>query len=136
MDDLFTSSLTVILLNGILGKWIKLMRGLRQGDPLSPYMFLLVADVLQRVVQRDDMLQHPIIDGAPCPILQYADDTLIILCADAAAARRLRLLLEQFGAATGLRINLQKSTPVPMHVDPQLLGGIQGVLHCRVECFP
>jgi hypothetical protein len=82
------------------------------------------------------MLQHPIIDGAPCPILQYADDTLIILCADAAAAHRLRLLLEQFGAATGLRINLQKSTPVPMHVDPQLLGGIQGVLHCRVEGFP
>nr|XP_051222261.1 uncharacterized protein LOC127340559 [Lolium perenne] len=136
MDDLFTSSRSAVLLNGIPDKWIKLMRGLRQGDPLSPYLFLLVADVLQRLVQRDGALQHPIVDGAPYPILQYADDTLIILRADAATARRLRLLLEQFGAATGLRINFQKSTLVPMHVPPPLLAEIQGVLQCRVEGFP
>jgi hypothetical protein len=66
-DDLFTSSRFAVLLNGIPGKWIKLMRGPRQGDPLSPYLFLLMADVLQRLVQRDGALQQPIVDGAPAP---------------------------------------------------------------------
>nr|XP_051207036.1 uncharacterized protein LOC127322116 [Lolium perenne] len=112
MDDLFTSSRSAVLLNGIPGKWIKLMRWLR------------------------GWCSATVRSSTPCPILQYTDDTLIILRADAAVARRLRLLLEQFGAATGLRINFQKSTLEPMHVPPPLLAEIQGVLQCRVEGFP
>ncbi|KAM0912867.1 hypothetical protein ACQ4PT_012526 [Festuca glaucescens] len=106
------------------------------GDPLLPYLFLIVADVLQRLIQRDNTLQHPLVDGAPCPMLQYTDDTLIILRADGGAARHLRLLLEQFDNATGLHINFHKSTLVPMHVDPVVLADIQGALQCRVEGFP
>jgi hypothetical protein len=136
MDLLFSSSRSAILLNGVLGKWIKIMRGLRQGDPLSPYMFVLLADVLQRLVRRDDTLQHPLVDGAPCPVLQYADDILIILRADGAAARWLKLLLDQFGEATGLKINYHKSTPVPMHVDAAVLEEIQAALQCRIEGSP
>jgi hypothetical protein len=133
---LLSSSRSAILLNGIPGKWIKIMRGLRQGDPLSPYLFLLMADVLQRLVHRDDTLQHPLVDGMPCPVLQYADDTLIILRADGAAARRLKLILDQFGDATGLKINYHKSTLVPMHTDGAVLAEIQAALQCRVEGFP
>jgi hypothetical protein len=136
MDLLFSSSGSAILLNGVPGKWIKIMRGLRQGDPLSPYLFLLMADVLQRLVRRDDTLQHPLVDGVPCPVLQYADDTLIIFRAGGAAARRLKLILDQFGDATGLKINYHKSTLVPMHVDGAVLTEIQAALQCRVEGFP
>jgi hypothetical protein len=136
MEDIFTSSRSDILLNGVPGRWIKVMRGLRQGDPLSPYLFLLMADVLQRQIRGNDLLQHPLIDGAPCPVLQYADDTLIVLRADGAAARRLRHLLEQFGVAMGLHINFHKSTLVPMHVDHAVLAEIQNALQCRIEGFP
>jgi hypothetical protein len=103
---LLSSSRSAVLLNGIPGKWITCLRGLRQGDPLSPYLFLIVADVLQWLVQADDVLQHPISDGVPCPVLQYADDTLLILRADVASARRVRRLLESFPRATGLGINV------------------------------
>jgi hypothetical protein len=136
MDMIFSSSRSAIMLNGVPGKWIRCMRGLRQGDPLSPYLFLITADVLQRLIKLDAGILHPITDGVPCPVLQYADDTLIIMRADAGAARRLWLILQQFEQATGLRINYHKSTLVPMHIAPELLSDIQDCLQCRVEGFP
>jgi hypothetical protein len=136
MDIVFSSSCSAIMLNGVPGKWIHCMRGLRQGDPLSPYLFLIIADVLQRLIKLDAGILHPLADGVPCPVLQYADDTLIIMRADAGAARRLRLILQQFEQATGLRINYHKSTLVPMHVAPEHLSDIQDCLQCRIEGFP
>jgi hypothetical protein len=136
MDAIFTSSRSAVVLNGVLGKWFRCLRRLRQGDPLSPYLFLIAADVLQWLVKLDDVLWHPLLDGAPCPVLQYADDTLIIMRGDGSAAWRLRLLLQQFELATGLRINYHKSTIVPMHVGDDAIHDIQQALQCHVEGFP
>jgi hypothetical protein len=136
MDQILTTSRSAILLNGVPGRWIDLRRGLRQGDPLSPYLFLLVADVLQRMIKMDGSLQHPLVDGLPCPVLQYADDTLIILRAEEGAVRRLRGILDSFSRATGLVINFHKSTVVPMHADEELVAVVRSVLGCSVEGFP
>jgi hypothetical protein len=134
MDAIFSSSLLAVLLNGILGNWIRCKRGLRQGDPLSPY--LLMGDLLQRLFLQDDVVRHPLADDAPCPVLQYADDTLIIFRANVAAAARAKRILDQFALATGLVINFTKSTMVPMHCDAGLIEDMQRALGCRVEGFP
>lgn len=111
-------------------------RGLHQGDPASPYLFLLVGDILQRLIQQDDVLEHPLVGRGRPPVLQYADDTIIILWAGVATASRLKLLLDQFAAATGLVINFSKSTLVPMYVDEAELAEISSVLGCCVQGFP
>jgi hypothetical protein len=72
---------------------------------------------------------------APCPVLQYADDTLIIMKSGVAAAERLKELLGQFAEATGLTINFHKSTLVPMHTEPEEVALIQSALGCCVEGF-
>jgi len=58
---------------------VRLQAGLRQGDPLSPYLFILVVDVLQVLVRQSGLIRHPVQDNLSCPVLQYADDPLLLV---------------------------------------------------------
>jgi hypothetical protein len=84
---------TAILLNGVPGPWISYKNGLRQGDPLSPYLFIIIADVLQKLIMQayqQNLLQHPLNESIPCPVLQYADDTLILVKASLSTTANLK----------------------------------------------
>lgn len=78
MQMLLNTSKSVVLVNGIPGPWINCKRGLRQGDALSPYLFILVADVLQALIKSDEGIRHPLAD-ASIRVLQYTDDTIILI---------------------------------------------------------
>ncbi|CAN6352985.1 unnamed protein product [Urochloa humidicola] len=134
-EMLHTSKLAV-LVNGRPGTWFPCKRGVRQGDPLSPYLFLLVADVLQQMIKQDGGIRHPAAADVPCPVLQYADDTLILLKADCQDLQRLKATLEQFSEFTGLKINYSKSTVTPMHVPDGDTTMLQAVLGCQLGTFP
>jgi hypothetical protein len=128
-----------VLLNGVPGRWIDCKRGLRQGDPLSPYLFDIVADVLQELIVGDTSdvrLRHPLVDDLPCPVIQYADDTLLLLRADDAQLRRARCLLESFSRATGLAINFAKSAFVPIHVPDGDARSLAAIFGCPLAAFP
>lgn len=63
------------------------------------------------------------------------DDTLILVRANEAQVRRLRALLDDFAAATGLTINYHKSTFVPIHI-PTPNTALATILDCPVAAFP
>ncbi len=69
-----------MLLNGVPGKRFRCKRGLRQGDPLSPLLFILCIDVLFSLLQvASDSLSLPGVGVGDAKIhtLQFADDLLI-----------------------------------------------------------
>ena len=130
---------TSVLLNNVPGDWILCRNGLRQGDALCPYLFIIIADVLQRLIRRasdEGRLAHPIDPSLPCPVLQYADDTLILCRADIPSVTHLKTLLGAFALATGLAINFHKSGFIPMHCSGELSAALAGILGCPISSFP
>ncbi|XP_068340019.1 uncharacterized protein [Pyrus communis] len=104
-----------VLLNGQAGKTFAPTRGLRQGDPLSPYLFILVGEVLSKLIQSevDNGRMAGVKMGGSGPMIShlfFADDTLLFLRADMNNCRNLRNLLDNFCEASGQKVNLVKSS--------------------------
>ena len=68
-----------VLVNGSLLEWFYVQRGCRQGDPLSPYLFILCAEMLAVLIRNNDNITGVKIGSAEFLISQYADDTTFIL---------------------------------------------------------
>jgi hypothetical protein len=110
-----------VLLNGVPGKRFKCKRGVRQGDPLSPLLFVLAADFLQSLINKGkDMglinLPIPLQIEKDFPIIQYADDTLIIMEGDPRQLFFLKTILQNFSESTGLKVNYSKSMMLPINI--------------------
>jgi hypothetical protein len=88
------------------------------------------------LVKQDGVLQHPLVDWLPPLVLQYVDDTLIILRANDGTAGRLKGILGDFAAATGLVINFAESTLIPMPVGDEGMRLAAAALGCTLEGFP
>jgi len=89
------------------GHYFQTKRGLRQGDPMSPVLFNIVADMLAILIKRakDDgqirgVIPHLVDDGLS--ILQYADDTILFLDHDIEQAKNMKLLPSVFEQMSGL----------------------------------
>jgi mannosylglycoprotein endo-beta-mannosidase len=117
ISGLLCSSSTQVLLNGIPGDHIFHRRGLRQGDPLSPMLFILVMDVLGHMISKaeaEGLLMSLSRRALQHRISIYADDVVLFLRPVAGDINLTMGILDLFGEATGLKTNLQKSSVLPI----------------------
>ncbi|GJZ73239.1 hypothetical protein Tco_0637385 [Tanacetum coccineum] len=104
-----------ISINGVLHGYFKGKRGLQQGDPLSPYLFTLIMEVLtlmlsRRVRDSELFTYHRYCSELEIVNLCFADDLFLFAHGDANSARVIMEVLDEFKLASGLTPSLPKST--------------------------
>ncbi|KAL2238067.1 UNVERIFIED_CONTAM: hypothetical protein Sindi_0998400 [Sesamum indicum] len=112
MECVGTSSFLVSL-NGSLHGFILGKKGLRQGDPMSPALFLLSMKYFSRLVKRktssSDFNYHPKYEKLKITHLLFADDLMLFSRGDLPSIHVLMEYLQEFRDASGLSINTSKS---------------------------
>jgi exonuclease III len=129
-----------VLVNGSPTEQVNITRGLKQGDPLAPFLFLLVAEGLGSLMTKavslcffkgfklnsDILISH----------LQYADDTIFIGEACVENLWSMKAILRWFELISGLKVNFSKSNIIGVNVQNSFLEGAASFLHCKVRSLP
>lgn len=139
LSGLLTTSSTQVLLNGVPGEFISHRRGLRQGDPLSPMLFILVMDTLNLMVTRASeagLLQLLSSRSIQHRLSLYANDVVFFLRPAATDIDLTISMLQLFGEASGLKTNIQKSSVAPIQCSAQDIEVVQTRLPCQLTEFP
>jgi len=108
VKTLYNNIQSCIINNGITTDYFALERGVRQGDPLSPYLFVVVVETLAIAIRQNTEINGIKIGEEETKLLQYADDTTAVL-SDIHSARVLFNLLDQYKNFSGLVINSSKT---------------------------
>ena len=133
----------LVLINGSPAGFFPSSKGLRQGDPLSPYFFVIGMEALSclinRAVDGNYLSGSRVANGRGEDLsishLLYADDTLIFCEVDVDQLKFLSWILMWFGAMSGLKINLVKSEIIPIGLVTNLVE-LALELGCKIGSLP
>lgn len=130
-----------ILINGSAKGFFPASGGLRQVDPLSRFLFTLVADAFSQILKNGD--NRNFIQGfqaskesIPLSHLQYADDTLFFLDGERSNLLNLIALIHCFELVSGMKINWKKSCLVGVNSNIDGYKGIAEGLECQISALP
>lgn len=102
-----------LAVNGGVHGYFKGGKGLRQGDPISPLIFVLVIEYFSRLMLQAVSQQrfnfHPGCKSLKLCHLSFADDMMIFCRADKKSIHCIKNVLEDFAQSTGLSVNEAKS---------------------------
>jgi hypothetical protein len=141
IEKILTDGTVSVKINNKTGPYFKSAKGVRQSDPLSPFLFNAAVQYLAKMVleaQQNDLLVGlaPDLIDKGVAIMQYADDTMLCISHDSEKALNLKLLLYLFELMSGLKINYQKSEIFLVGGDNNTAEFYSSLFGCQVGTFP
>ncbi|KAG8479491.1 hypothetical protein CXB51_029692 [Gossypium anomalum] len=126
-----------VLINGTVTNEFKIYIGLRQGDPLSPFLFILVTKVLHLMMDKAEEIGiiegiKDVIPGQSVTHLQFENDTILFLRADEEVVRNTKYILGCFEIFSGLSINFCKSRIVGFGIEEEFMYRMAAVCKCKI----
>ena len=112
ITTLYKNIKSSVCVNGQVSTWFDIERGCRQGDPLSPYLFLMCAEIMAVMMRKNKQIKGINIEDKEYLIMQYADDTGILLDGSAESLETTIDILKRFANISGLTMNIEKSQVV------------------------
>ena len=107
----YTNVQSAVNVNGYLSSFFSLSRGVRQGCPLSPLLYVLVSEVLAVNIRANPLIKGLSLPGVSqplSPISQYADDTSLVVCSDPAICAVFQTY-DLYERGSGSKLNMSKS---------------------------
>jgi len=128
--------------NGIPTEEFPFERGLRQGDPLSPFLFLLAAEgfnvLMKEMVGANLFKGYPVgrVGEVTLTHLQFANDTLIIGEKSWLNVCSMRAVLMLFEETSGLKVNFHKSMLTGVNISNSWLITAASIMNCKRGKLP
>ncbi|GLT38046.1 hypothetical protein SLA2020_238050 [Shorea laevis] len=140
IQECLQSSMMSIFINGSPTRQFPVSKGLRQGDPLSPFLFLIVAEGLNGLVSsaiEKELYKGVLIGDEEVMVthLQFVDDTIFFGEASEDNKRVIKCIMRTFELASGLKINYGKSQIVGLEQRKIGLRGWRTSFVARWESF-
>ena len=98
-----------VINNGYTSDFFKIERGVRQGCPLSPYLFILVIEILYNAVRKNEHITGISLNGHEIKNTAFADDATFILDGSKTSFVKLLDIINKFTGMSGLKLNSKKS---------------------------
>ena len=101
--------------------YFDIKRGVRQGDPLSPYLFVLAIEILTLCIRNDNNIKGIKLGQSEIKQVLYADDITLFL-QDRESIERVQQTFEAFEKISGLKVNKEKTNFVWLGKETEILG--------------
>lgn len=108
VSTLYSSAEATVLSNGISSGWFSVERGVRQGCPLSPMLFVLAVERLADSMRNNNSIRGINVLDTNLKVSQFADDTTLIL-RDEQSIDEVWSVLESFKKVSGMELNVDKT---------------------------
>ena len=105
---LYTNISSCIINNGTCSSYFKLTRSVRQGDPLSGYLFIIALELLAQKIREAQNIHGIWLGTSEVKLTQYVDD-LTIFVQDITSANQVFDILNMYHKAAGLKVNKEKT---------------------------
>ncbi|CAK8539652.1 unnamed protein product [Lathyrus sativus] len=125
-----------ILFNDNLTKDFEVGIGLRKGNPLSPFLFVLVVEGLSSLIyasKRGDFESFRVDEGLSVEIIQFVDDTLIIGERGWKNLWSIKAILRGFDLVSVFSVNFHESMLIGINVSNHFLVVASNFLSCKIE---
>ena len=112
ISTLYHNASSCVSVNGQYSKWFGIRRGVRQGDPISPYLFLICAEIMSIMIRQNGIIKGIKINAQETLLAQFADDTSICLDGSEDSFKECIRVLNLFSNISGLTINTEKTNVI------------------------